>query len=341
MVQAFAPQTLPVQDLEVLGDVNQHTHGTEFYGTSSNFVLLSQFFTFAQQHLPPGNTNSSGRNESSYLSPASLSGNEPSAFTSENGPWSSRHPSGSDQTSFPQGRVSIINLLSNEEALSPPSRPKTPLRTEDNQQNGLGVTSAAQGRARGVNFRESPQHRRPMVIPQGSERGHAPSHLPMLDNLATSNRPSPGSSIRIAERRLEREFVRIFMNNLHHLHPMLDSTVFTARCEDEIWDAQVPQERTQSFKHFYALYNIVVGTGALIAGSDTAQAFGRDIKLCMKQFAPSQNSTKPVSSQALSKMYFRKSRELLGDVFEVCSLESAQTLLLMVNIYHKAILDSY
>jgi hypothetical protein len=111
---------------------------------------------------------------------------------------------------------------------------------------------------------------------------------------------------------------------------MLDSTAFRARCENEIWDAHIPLHRKKRLRHFSALYNIVVAIGALVAGSYIAQDFGRDIEICMEALAQPQGSIQPMTSQALSKVYFRKSRQLLGDVFEVCSLESAQTLLLMV-----------
>lgn len=141
-------------------------------------------------------------------------------------------------------------------------------------------------------------------------------------------KPVPDGSLLVAKKRLEREYVRLFMSNLHHLHPMLDPIAFAARCEEEIWDVHTPFERNKDLRHFLALYNIVVAVGALGAAASITQHFERDIKLCMKQCP---NSSLPVSSQSLSKKYFRKSRALLGDVFEVCSLESAQTLHLMVS----------
>jgi hypothetical protein len=279
---------------------------------SSNFVLLNQLFAFARQNLPAGPASSEGRNATSYLSPFAFACNESSSFQGEVGPWQAGvRATEHDIAALPQKQISIINLLSNEEALSPPSRPKTPTRATDKRQPDFRVPALASSRVR-----------------DPSEQ--AVDDGPSFDNEDPSDKPAPISPVRISQRRLEREYVRSFLTNLHHLHPMLDSTAFTARCEKEIWDAHIPLHRKKGLRHFSALYNIVVAIGALVAGSYIAQDFGRDIKICMEAFAQPQGSIQPITSQALSKVYFRKSRQLLGDVFEVCSLESAQTLLLMV-----------
>ena len=295
-------------------------------------MLLNQLFAFAQQHLPPGHARSSGCNETSYLSPSGYSGNEqPSLPRGNDARASGEHISGPDLATLPQGRVSIINLLSNEEALSMPSSPRTPPRVTNKQQHSLRVPLVTSSRTRDGNQQNSIQHDNRMLTPQHSRSVHTTNHSLSFAHLATSDRPLSVPPIRVAERRLEREYVRLFMSNLHHLHPMLDPTIFTARCEEEIWDAHTPPEGKKHLRHFLALHKIVVAIGALVAESSVSRDFGRDIKLCMEQVAQPHSSRQPISSQTLSKNYFRKSRELLGDVFEVCSLESAQTLLLMVN----------
>jgi hypothetical protein len=154
------------------------------------------------------------------------------------------------------------------------------------------------------------------------------SSIPQLDPKAIS---APDTSLQAVQQRLEREYVRQFMDNLHHLHPMLDPIAFTTKCEDQIWNVKASSERNKGQRHFFALYNIVVAVGALVSGPGLAQAFGQDIQLCMKQSVQGQSPNLSSSSQELSKTYFRKSRALLRNVFEVCSLESAQTLLLMVR----------
>jgi hypothetical protein len=330
--QVFEHQTLPVDNADVVGDVNQHTHGTEFYGTSSNFVLLNQLFAYAQQHLPPGHAASSIRNETSYLSPSSVGSNDQSTFPDQNGSWTSGALApGAGLAALTPGRVSIVNLLSNEEALSPPSRPKTPTHVTENQRNGSTVSSAAMGRARDGRDMNSVQHDIPVMTQQNNQPEDNASNPRSSAHPTTKEKSTPGTPVRAAKRRLEREYIRVFMSNLHHLHPMLDPIAFAARCDEEIWSVHTPLERKKDVRHFFALYNIVVAVGALIAGSSLPQDLEQDINLCMEQSVQSQSSSPPMSSQTLSRNYFRKSRALLGDVFEVCSLESAQTLLLMVS----------
>jgi hypothetical protein len=285
-------------------------------------VLLNQFFAYAQQNLSPGHASLTSRKESSYLSPPSVGASQPASFRDQNSPWASAGivsaPGITDRSP-----VSIVNLLSNEEALEPPSRQKTPSYSTDNEQDVSGNPSLAASGTRDGNNLEGMQSYVRTSAPQTTSSGDPRSSAKEL--------PAPESPLQVGKKRLEREYVRIFMSNLHHIHPMLDPIAFAARCEQVIWGVHTPTERNKDLRHFFALYNIVVAVGALIADSSITQNFEQDINLCMKQPTQRQNTNIPLSSQALSKQYFRKSRALLGDVFEVCSLESAQTLLLMVS----------
>ncbi|KAF2659393.1 hypothetical protein K491DRAFT_591111 [Lophiostoma macrostomum CBS 122681] len=298
-------QSLPVDHPHAVDDVNQHTQGTEFYGTSSNFVLLNRFFAYAQQHLPSRHAGS-GDYDSSYLSPAS--------GVSDSAPL--RNP------------VSIVDLLSNEEALEPASRPKTPTHsTEDQQHISIGTSSLAAHSA-GVNHR-STQDESDASLHRNGSTVESVINPPNPSQPSSREKPLQERTLQTAKMRIEREYVRLFMNNLHHIHPMLDPIAFTARCEEVIWNSQAPLRKDRALRHFFALYNIVVAVGALVAGSSISQGFERDINICLKHSTPFQELSLPLSSLSLSKAYFRKSRASLGDVFEVCSLESAQALLLM------------
>ncbi|PSN73822.1 hypothetical protein BS50DRAFT_287 [Corynespora cassiicola Philippines] len=299
----FTPHTWLGNDSDVVGDVNQHTHGTEFYGTSSNFVLLNQLFAYAQQNLPGGQAGSSGSQEMSHLSPSSFVG--------------SVQPTPAHDTNPTPGRISIINLLSNEEALSPPSRSKTPLHGTERQYDGDALATASDPPREEIDSNTT--HRSHTIV------------APHIDEIERHQIETPGpvGLLWEAETRLEREYVRIYLNNLHHLHPMIDTIEFTTRCESHIWKTHASPNQKKSFRHFLSLYNMVVAIGALIAGSDISQVFGKDIRTCTENLVKSGNLEKHVSSRALSRVYFRRARELLGDIFEVCSLESAQTLFLM------------
>jgi hypothetical protein len=333
--KAYASQNLSVNYSDVVGDVNQHTHGTEFYGTSSNFVLLNHLFAFAQQNLPQGHTSYSGRSGTMYLSPSTIGGNEQPSFLDENGLQASEdHVPGPDPAALPQERISVINLLSNEETLQSPSRPKTPPHTANEEQDGLQVPFVASNLARDSGIHPSSlQQDTPRLGPHSSQSERETIRPPSYAHLKT-NTEVLIAPVQIAKRRLGREYVRLFMENMHYIHPVLDPAAFTTRCEEEVWAmyAGAGVKTEKRMRHFLALYNIVVAMGALVAGKSATQHLEPDIKLFMDQLAQRQKSTQSNPSRALSGYHFRKARELLGGGFEVCSLESAQTLLLMVII---------
>jgi hypothetical protein len=218
--------------------------------------------------------------------------------------------------------VSIVNLLSNEEALIPPSRAKTPqdLTAEElqhSQTDRVGLQPS---------FPASHDQGRSNVA------GHAEfSSRTPASETTQSREASSHTTLLMAKKRLEREYVRNYFHNLHYLHPMLDSSDFMALCEDHIWSFDAPNEKAKDRRHFFALYNIVVAVGALVAGEDFSNEFGRELSMYDESLRGHRRPSPPFTSQMFSRIYFRKSWTLLGDVFEVCSLESAQTLLLMVG----------
>ncbi|KAH6954597.1 fungal-specific transcription factor domain-containing protein [Fusarium avenaceum] len=274
-------QSSRIEEDDAVGDINHHTQGTEFYGTSSNFVLLNQFFVYAQKNLQSNPTDLANNPSTPYLFPV---GHDAQGTRPESGV----------TTRLP---LSIVNILSDKQVLEPNSRAKTPEPTQEDNDGHL---------TRSDSRRESTQH--------------GPSNDTNLNgNIATS------SPLDVSKHRLEREYVRQFINNLHHLHPMLDPSAFTARCERLVWASPGISENSKNHRHFLALYHIVVAVGALTSGSNVPQSTDLD----MDGAAGVQSCSQPPSSQELSKKYFRRSRVLLGDVFEVCSLESAQTLFLM------------
>jgi hypothetical protein len=253
-------------DRDVVGDVNHRTQGTEYYGTSSNYVLLNQLFSLSGRTPTPGRSTRSALN-------SGQSGHSPAV------------------------RMSLVNLLANEDDLLPPSRDKSPVHTSSS-------TS------------------------QPSALRALPNGLP--SSYCTSGGGSPAAKLRVAERRLEKVLVRSYMHNLHHLHPMIDTDTLNRMHEEHLAPSNNRHERQSHLRHFYALYSIVVAVGALVAGSDVTDEFDHEIRLVLQGRKHSQDPGK-APLQGLSRYYFRKSRSLLGDVFEACSLESTQTLLLMVS----------
>jgi hypothetical protein len=320
--------------------VNQRTHGTEFYGASSNFVLLNQLFAFARQHPPSRHVSSNGHKTTSYLFPASVRDNNENATPSGNSlSTSDAHDAQPGLATLSQDRVSIINLLSNEEVLSPAPLPKTPLRVTSDQQVDPGDPVVISSRA--VNGLEASAVREsPTVVPQSTQDEH---NANLATHSCTSTGPShqdtTASPTEVSNRRLEQVYISTFLDNLHHLHPMLDPVLFEEQCERHVWGTHAGIERHKCSRHFFALYNIVVAVGALVAGTTVIKNLGRDMQLCIAQLSQAENSKPVVSSQTISRIYFRKSKNLLRDASEVCSLESAQSLLLMVTTRYNALDD--
>jgi hypothetical protein len=330
------------QDPDMVGDINNHTSGTEFYGTSSNFVLLNQLFSHAQLRLARDACGPMFPNTMNHLSPSSTihssreqlpPGSDPSPQSGIRGSITGNSP----QLQIGPGRISIVNLLYNEEALLPPSRPKTPMTATSKVPSSSGSSSNTtvysshgphdSGRRRcrdPTRLHQATQHR------NAPENSSTPQHAPH-QNRAGSDADSSSMTTQVAETRLEKEYVRIYFHNLHHIHPLLDAAQFTARCEEQIWNSNPSARLKEDRMHFFALYNIVVAVGALIAGPDVSQQFKRDLNICAQRLQSSRDQSQIISSQKLSKIYFWKARSLLGDVFEVCSIESAQTHFLMVS----------
>jgi hypothetical protein len=315
----------PEQDPDIVGDVNRHTSGTEFYGMSSNFVLLSQLFSHARLHAVDADlerTSSLGIPQSS----SSLTAGHAEYISSPESLARDSVSAAPIPSHLSTGRLSIINLLYNEEATLPPSRPKTPIIPTANQQAASGNEIG-----RVSNFQRTNSTSRDAPSSQQLSENWWHIHGGTTTNAALPHPPSEDLSNAV-DNRLEKEFLRIFFNNLHHLHPFLLVEEFTSRCENEIWNCTPNTEAPRrDRKHFLALYNIAVAVGALIAGKDTLLVSDSELRLGGRQDSNLNKEHPAPSSMNLSVVYFRKSKILLGDVFEVCSLESAQTLFLMVS----------
>lgn len=281
-----------------IGDVNERTHGMEFYGTSSNHVLLNQLFSFVR------NNRRHGQLWTSSLNPAVHSQDESGVGGLSVDRRHGHQPS--------EGR-SAVNLLSIEDPLFPPSRRDTPPPISQSRESDGASTRAQQSdntqpsRAASSNL-------------DGSSRIRSPGRV--------SGNDAPLTAVK---HRLERELVRNYLHNMHYLHPMLDGTEFMVQCEAEIWVRDVNAEKSAQRRHFVALFNIVVAVGALVAGREVAEEFSQEIIAIEQSKHQPSVSSQQTSLRTLSRSYFQEARAFLGDVFEVCSLESAQTLLLMVS----------
>lgn len=158
----------------------------------------------------------------------------------------------------------------------------------------------------------------------GAKSSHeSHSHLP---SPSSSHEPSVGPTAPqgSVQTTIERECLRLFFQNLHLIHPVIEESAFMERCENEIFS-----QRTQPGGDFLALFNAVLAVGAVTAGPDT---------LLMKN-APAVASIETPSFLPLkfAKLFFERSKAHLGDIFEACSLERAQTLFLLAVFCQNAL----
>lgn len=295
-----------IGDPDIVGDINRHTSGVEFYGMSSNFVLLSQLFSSARLFASDADSDMASNMRISQGSPITGDGHSvyiasPDALVNDE-----QRGGAAMSSHLAAGRLSIVNLLYNEDAALPPSRPKTPVIPSTDV-----PASSNNGQSLEADFRDT-------------ARDHAsePSRIRFKDSQRIYNTPNS------SEKNVEKKLIQVFFNNLHHLHPFLLVDEFMSRCEREVWSSNSKTEPQQNRKHFLALYNIVIAVGALIAGIGLLPEPETELNSSSRDSGKTQQTS---SSIMLSVIYFRKSRVLLGDVFEVCSLESAQTLFLMVG----------
>jgi hypothetical protein len=286
-----------------IGDVNERTHGMEFYGTSSNHVLLNQLFSFVR------NNRRHGQLRTSTINPI-----VPSNDDTEVGGLSTDRYQGHQSSERP----SAVNLLSIEEPLFPPSRRDTPPPSSQSRET--------QGAFNRENTNLGSQAASTTSLRLTSSNVDVSSHLRSPGRIG-----GDGIPLTAAKHRFERELVRSYLHNLHYLHPMLDGTEFVLQCEAEVWSLGANAKKSAQRRHFMALFNIVVAVGALVAGREVAEEFSQEIVAIEQSKHQTLVSPQQISLRTLSRSYFQEARASLGDVFEVCSLESAQTLLLMVS----------
>lgn len=155
-----------------------------------------------------------------------------------------------------------------------------------------------------------------------------PSH-PYRRGTFPTNKASDKFGRSRTELAIEKEYMRLFFINLYYIHPFLSQTEFVARCETMIWSRWPLTKIPRGDLHFVALYNVILAVGSLIGGEDAF--IGLKKQLDHDLSASHSDMSSATSSIQLSRIFLDRSKALLGDCFEVCSLESAQTLILMVS----------
>ncbi|KAK2043087.1 hypothetical protein LZ31DRAFT_632213 [Colletotrichum somersetense] len=249
------------QEVDGLGQVNEHTEGAEFYGPTGTFYFLARLRSRANTRKQPD---------------VGVGGKQ----------------------------SSIVNLLHSSDYSTPPDS------------RVLGQSPYGKGSP------QSTAARRDSLQQGGGGGGGADAFLSAADaSLATD---------------IERECARLYFQNLHNIHPILDQTAFLRRCEDEVWPRPLPlrpdmlicsQMRREA--RFLALYNVVIAIGAITAGETSLlmEDHTREFLDRTGQQPGEDDSLYPPIR--LARRFFERSRLHLEDICESSSLETAQTLFLM------------
>ena len=325
---------------ETVEAVNQHTRGTEFYGKSSSFSLLNQLFIQARaQNLasspatnpdPGPDQQPASPTTGAVVTPSPSLHSVLSANMSMNPRCDESGPKISDKSP-----LSVVNLLYDESSAIPESRPRSPLtvagrgtKPRDNYEGDKSSDSPPRERLGSFDDPLSRSMRQVLGDPQPSTNTMTAESEKSQTSMAAKPGADPFMCFFGKPMQLEMEYLNLFFLNLHLMLPFLSPADFKRRCQAEIWGKRSWQRLRRDRMHFLALYNIVLAIGALTAGSDMLRDLRTELETQSRK--ESHGIKKGFSSLHLSRHYFQRSRRLLGNVFEVCSLESAQTLLLMV-----------
>ena len=115
---------------------------------------------------------------------------------------------------------------------------------------------------------------------------------------------------------------------------MLCKTTFMRRCEHEAFNLSRRPAFARGSSQFAGLYFAVVALGAINASPNETSLLEH---YCTYSPDPGKVGTAGgYSSLEFANFYFRVAKQALGDVFESCSLESAQSLILLV-VFHPSV----
>ncbi|GLA08509.1 hypothetical protein AnigIFM60653_010043 [Aspergillus niger] len=297
-IVAATPELCDSASRDGLSGVNLHTNGTEFYGNSSNLAFLGNLYARARNQAEnkpltiPDNEPSYPSNGGTNAVVNSLSDKTAADQLTPNSPADKQ--SESSQTN--KAQLSIVNLLYNPKYPSH-SPPQISGGAEDDRQ---GRKENAEGtRANAQSFVD---HRYEMT--------------PVIDRLSDE-----------AQLEIEKMFISSYFCNKHYIHPMLCKTNFMRRCENEAFVLPRRPGFLRGISKFSGLYFSVVALGAINASPHETALLDHYCNYLPYLGKPGAMG-KP-SSLDFADYYFGKAKQALGDLFESCSLESAQALLLL------------
>lgn len=112
---------------------------------------------------------------------------------------------------------------------------------------------------------------------------------------------------------------------------MLWKSSFVRRCEREAFNLSRRQSSSRGLSNFAGLYFAVVALGAINACPDETSLLDHYCTYSPDTRRPGTGDAGTCSALDFANFYFGAAKRALGDVFESCSLESAQALMLLVR----------
>lgn len=144
--------------------------------------------------------------------------------------------------------------------------------------------------------------------------------------IAPVNHLPNGSQLEI-----EKIFISSYFSNKHYIHPMLCKSSFLRRCEREAFILSKRHLFVRGSSNFAGLYFAVVALGAINASPDETSLLDHYYTYTPDPRSSGIGSARGCSALDFANYYFGAAKKALGDVFESCSLESAQALMLLVR----------
>ncbi|OGM43617.1 hypothetical protein ABOM_008561 [Aspergillus bombycis] len=284
-----------------LSGINLHTNGTEFYGNSSNLAFLGNLYARARNQAEartsniPENMSSNLPEEGCRLAPDQPSSMKYVSPRQALQPTVDKEPSNAKPVTS-AAQLSIVNLLYN------PGYPST----SPPQINGRP---------------EDDGNRQSSTI--GDQR--IPPR-PFADNEDAVGL-AIGELSDEAQLEIEKIFIGSYFSNKHYIHPMLCKNAFMRRCEQGAFIASKRRTFSRQPSKFKGLYFAVVALGAINASPNETSLLDH-YSTCSADGRKYSFAGKP-SALDFADFYFGITKQALGDIFESCSLESAQALLLL------------
>jgi len=306
---------------DTVDELNVHTDGREFYGATGTFSFLSRLRARARSY---NTTRNSGHDA------AAVSGSGAGV--------------GHEVRTMPLQKVSIVNFFHSADG-------QTSRAPSEGAPQYTEAVAEAYDRKRGVaaDLNSTVQDNLPATLAPSTSRGLQPYEkafngsaiLPPIFAPAEypprrASEPTQDSLSRLHDLQVERECVQAFFEGLHLVHPFLNKESFLKRCEQEVWKNEsrtLTSRESHRRSTFLALYNTVLAVGIITSGEIGSSTQQRDAG-SLGQGPPTvtHDSEKGTIHPPLklAKLFFERAKACLGDVFEVCSLESTQCLFLMV-----------